>query len=281
MLSAPLLNTGKKPVPVPKAICTSLRRAALGLFAPILQERRCVACTRVFLPEGIQKYAEGSSRKGTDAAHSLFCPDCTCELTRRSAGFCPCCGELAAWPQLPVAPCMRCLQKPPLWRGFIFHGTHEGLLRHLLLRLKFGSQSILAHALGSLLAQHPALPGLPADMIIPVPLHPRRLAQRGYNQALELARPLARSLDVPLAAHLLRRSRATLPQTGKTRQARMANTQDAFSAGPEVRGKHILLVDDTVTTGATLTAATRSLLAAGAASASVAAISRTPVQRGR
>ena len=224
------------------------------------RERRCLACTLIFQDE---------------EANTLFCPDCVVAMPRKQRGFCPSCGEPAAWPELPLALCAYCLDEPPLWRDFIFHGPYEGLLRTLLITLKFRDRPFLGHALGTLLATHPGFTALTADTVIPVPLHPSRLARRGYNQAQEIARPLARYLQLPLEPDMLSRVLPTAPQTSGSRNERKRNIRDAFAAREAVRGMHVLLVDDTLTTGATIAAATRGLLANGAKSVSVAVVGRT------
>lgn len=119
-------------------------------------------------------------------------------------------------------------------------------------------------------------PATPAALncVVPVPLHPARLRQRGYNQALELARPLARTLGLPLRHQLLRRIRKTPPQTTLTRRARLRGIRGAFAADSDVSGLSILLVDDVITTGATVAEAGRTLLRAGAASVAVLAVAR-------
>jgi ComF family protein len=196
-------------------------------------------------------------------------------MPRKQRGFCPGCGEPAAWPELPLALCAHCLKEPPLWRDFIFHGPHEGLLRKLLITLKFHRHPFIGHALGTLLATHPEFAALTADAVIPVPLHPSRLTWRGYNQAQEIARPVARHLRLPLAPDLLLRILPTEPQTNFSRNERKKNIRNAFAAREAVRGMRVLLVDDTLTTGATLTAAAKALLTSGASSVSVAVVSRT------
>ena len=236
---------------------------AKNLWNHLVRERRCPACTAVFMP---------GNRDGESA---IFCRACALALKRREKGYCPNCGEPAAWPELPLAPCLRCLATPPLWDTFLFHGVHQGLLQKLLLKLKFHGQVVLAHPLGRLLAQHPDLVGLSADCVLPIPLHPSRLAQRGYNQALELARPLAEQLNLPCEPDLLERTRATLPQAGASLAVRQQNTWGAFSAPGGVRGAKLLLLDDIVTSGSTLTAATSALLEAGASSVIAVVASRT------
>jgi ComF family protein len=168
------------------------------------------------------------------------------------------------------------LREPPPWQRLIFYGAHEDLLRKLLLDLKFREQVHLAVSLGKLLAAHPGLSGVTADLVAPLPLHPRRLRQRGYNQALELARPLAAALNLPLLPDLLARGRETIPQTQLDRTVREKNLKGVFVCAEKVQGLHILLVDDTMTTGATMREAAQTLLCAGAASVSAALVSRTP-----
>ena len=247
--------------PLPIAPVCGLWSRVTSLWECFSRERRCPGCSAVYM--------------GRDRAEALFCPACASALHRREKGYCPGCGEPAAWPELPLLPCPRCLKTPPPWDSFIFHGLHHGLLQQLLLRLKFHGQVALAHPLGRLLARHPGLPGLAADCVVPVPLHTSRLARRGYNQALELARPLADRLRIACSPDLLVRVRATVPQTGASLAIREQNTWGAFSGSPSVKGKRILLLDDTVTTGSTLRAASAALLEAGAAGVSVAALSRT------
>lgn len=125
-----------------------------------------------------------------------------------------------------------------------------------------------------LLASVQARGGRLPDALLPVPIHPRRLRERGYNQALELARPVARTLGLPLLPHALRRLRATSPQMTLPEAARAANVRGAFAVhGP--LPAHVVLVDDVLTTGATTGELARTLKAAGCARVEVWCACRT------
>jgi len=108
-----------------------------------------------------------------------------------------------------------------------------------------------------------------------MPQHPVKLRRRGCNQCQEIARPLARGLELPLMPQYLRRTALTRPQTQLRRQARRADLSASFAADPAVSGKKILLLDDTMTTGTSLRYGTRCLLQAGAAAVCVAVVART------
>jgi ComF family protein len=115
------------------------------------------------------------------------------------------------------------------------------------------------------------------DLILPMPLHARRLGRRGFNQALELARPLARAWGLPIEVDALRRVRDTPAQSELDAEARRRNVRGAFQAREDaVSGRHVLLFDDVVTTGATVAEAGATLLDAGARAVRVLAVARVP-----
>lgn len=179
---------------------------------------------------------------------------------------------------LPVpAPCCRdCRQRPPP-----LHGAHAALryaapVDRLLPGFKFhrnlAAGRLLAEAMATRFA---ALPR--PEALLPVPLHHGRLRRRGYDQALELARPLAGALDLPLLPGALRRVRATRPQSELDGAARARNLRGAFvvdTAAPLPR--HVVLVDDVMTTGATLYAAARALRRTGVARVEAWVCARVP-----
>ena len=137
-------------------------------------------------------------------------------------------------------------------------------LDRLVPRLKFHADFAAGRALAQCMAEYLRHAPRP-DAVVTVPLHRSRLRRRGYDQALELARPLARALDLPLRTNLLQRRKPTVAQSRLDADARQRNLRDAFAAeqGAPLPA-HVALVDDVMTTGATLQAAARALRAAGA-----------------
>ncbi len=176
---------------------------------------------------------------------------------------------MTADPTAPCVPCGACLADDPPWTAFRLYGVFDDLLRDMLHRGKYGSDAACLDALGRLLAE--ACGDLPRpDAVVPMPLHPKRLRGRGYNQCREMARPLACALNAPVRDDLLIRRRPTRPQTELNRRDRLRNLDGAFLGLPAARGLHVLLVDDTATTGTSLRRAARALLDAGARRVDVA-----------
>ena len=239
----------------------ALRHLAACL-AP-LRESRCVSCATPV-----------PSQAPDNPFRAALCPACAAALTRRIAGYCTRCGNLFAQENAPPAPCADCLTTPRPWERFFFHGAYQGLLRDLILRFKSGRELALGNLLGRLLAAHPDIMH-PYDAVVPMPLHPRRLRERGFNQALEAALPLAAKCGAPVMPRLLTRTGYTRPQAGLSLKERKANVRGLFAAG-DVAGMRLLLADDVATTCASLESAADTLLRAGAASVDVAVIARTP-----
>ncbi|MCH5277810.1 MAG: ComF family protein [Desulfovibrionaceae bacterium] len=202
---------------------------------------------------------------------AMLCPDCGSRLPRRRAGYCPRCGEPAADPEAPCVPCGSCLTDDPPWTHFRLYGVFDGLLRDMLHRAKYASDEACLDALGAMLTDICADLQKP-DAVIPLPLHPKRLRQRGYNQCREMAKTLAPALGAPIRDDLLIRPAFAPPQTGLSRRERLVNLRQAFRGLPAVEGLHVLLVDDTATTGTSLRRASRALLDAGARRVDVAVV---------
>jgi len=164
--------------------------------------------------------------------------------------------------------CGLCRRSPPTLDGIRSVAHHEGVLRDIIHRFKYRNLRALAEPLGELLASYVLEHPLPADVLVPVPLHPARLADRGYNQSALLARELGRRLDLPVVENSLLRVRHTRQQVGLNAEERRRNVTGAFACCDDrLAGRRVLLIDDVYTTGATLNACGEALMAAGVASA--------------
>jgi ComF family protein len=201
---------------------------------------------------------------GCDApCPAAFCVTCAISVDRIGAA-CTRCG-------LPLpesqGPCLGCLQRPPPWATAHSVFLFGGALAEAIRRCKYADRPELARPLGRLLGPAVQL----VDVVAPVPLHPRRLRARGFNQAALLALAAGGPVDV----RALVRVRDTSPQAGLTAAERRRNLAGAFEARAErVRDRRVLVIDDVLTTGATLEAVTRALTDAGAAEVHVLTLAR-------
>lgn len=148
-------------------------------------------------------------------------------------------------------------------------------LDRLVQRFKFAGDLALGRMLGARLAMRASHAGRPRCLVAP-PLSPRRMRQRGFNQALELAKVVGRVLGVPCERRAIVRVRETEPQHELDRRQRLANLRGAFACARRFDGEHVAIVDDVVTTGATAETLAHALKQAGAARVSVWAVARTP-----
>ena len=157
---------------------------------------------------------------------------------------------------------------------------YQGTLRDLLLRVKYHGDRGLARGMGVLLAGRIRSAGGPLpEAVVPMPLHPGRLRQRGFNQCYEIARPMADTLGIPVRPFWAWRTRAVQPQTGLSRKERLCNLDAVFAASPEVCGKRVLILDDTMTTGTSLRRLTECLLEEGAGAVQAAAVAAVATGR--
>lgn len=147
-------------------------------------------------------------------------------------------------------------------------------LSQVIHRFKYEGYFALAEPLAEFLIAGWPVWDQPPDLVVPIPLHPRRRRQRGYNQSELLARPLSRALAIDCDPAVLSRTRYTAPQVGLGPEARHDNVRGAFSARPVVDGCRVLLIDDVLTTGATMKSAAEALLTAGAAAVSAYCLAR-------
>ncbi|MDJ0807585.1 MAG: ComF family protein [Gammaproteobacteria bacterium] len=231
-------------------------------FIPdILYPRRCLLCG-----------APGSQGRE-------LCTGCAKDLPLNHH---PC--AICALPLPANAPlgtiCGGCSRQKPVFERCYAALLYDDTTGMLISRLKFNRRlnhaGLLAGLLGEYLEQHQA--PLP-ELILPVPLHSRRLRERGYNQALEIGRHLGRHFGLPLSSDRCSRIKSTPAQTGLERKQRQKNLRQAFRLNDSVRGTHIALLDDVVTTGSTVTELAKLLKRSGASRVDVWAVARTPEDR--
>jgi ComF family protein len=214
-----------------------------------------------------------------------FCAACAPLVEELPAWRCPRCADplppppstraaMPGQPQLAPPPrCPACVRAPAPFSHVLVAWAHGGAVATAVHRLKYQGRREVAGALGGLIAARFAGELAAADLVAPVPLHPDRRRERGFDQALLLARGVARGAGVKLEPTLLSRTRRTRQQVGLPRAERRANVFGAFVARP-CEGRRVVLVDDVLTTGATAASAAQAVLDAGAAGVRVLVVAR-------
>ncbi|WP_409027233.1 ComF family protein [Janthinobacterium sp. SUN098] len=215
----------------------------------------------------------------------VLCPPCRAQYLGQGRGQlrqrCRQCANPLADSEVAQL-CGRCLRQRPAYDATVTAFDYAAPVDRLLLQLKFGARLALAPLFAELL--HVAIQQQQEwqapHLLCPVPLGPARLAERGFNQALEIARPLARLLDVPLQPRLALRVRETRAQSGVAPQERQANLAHAFTIAPDhaalLPGCHVGIVDDVMSSGHTVNALAAACKRAGAARVSILVVARTP-----
>jgi ComF family protein len=240
-----------------------------GGLINIIYPPRCPVC-------GLFLWKDRGRAGGTDL---LFCRTCLADFRNITSPFCTICGTPFSSIDGNDHRCEDCLRKRPLFQSIQVPFLYDGPLLTAIHQFKYGSKSFLAGSLGPLLARFAATRVEPSDdlVTIPVPLHPKRLRERGFNQSLLLARHVAQGLRTELDFLALRRVRYTTPQTGLGKEARRRNVSKAFEVRDPgaVKGKRVLLVDDVATTGSTLNECARVLRKAGCKEVSCLVLART------
>jgi len=218
---------------------TKLKRIALDLLFP----QWCVGCGR-----------EGE----------YICQQCRESLSFISPPVCPKCGK----PQSEARLCSACVNWDSAINSIRSPFIFDGVIRQAIHELKYRNLRALAPLMAQLLYEYFRTNSLPGDVILPVPLHKKRLRERGYNQSLLIARELGKLTGIPVDVHSLVKNSHTTPQARTASvEERRENVAGAFSCtGDNLKGKSIILIDDVTTSGATLDACAASLKAAGAAS---------------
>jgi ComF family protein len=208
---------------------------------------------------------------GCGSIGSRFCNHCLQETQIIQPTVCVICGRGLENP----GTCQKCQINPPGYSGMRSWALFSGPLRNAMHRLKYKRDVALGDTLAQPLIRLLALTGWTIDFVTAVPAGVTRRVERGYNQAALLARPIALSQGMPLSLEVLRKSRETRSQVGLNAMERMRNVENAFQADSgNVRGKRILLIDDIVTSGATVTACTQALTQAGAQQVFVLTLAR-------
>lgn len=212
------------------------------ILVDLLFPRRCIGCGR-----------EGD----------FLCLECAATLPKLPPPLCPRC----SFPLGSRLSCPDCSHLPLALEGIRALYLHEGLARDLVHALKYDNFKALAGPAARLMAQYLEAHPLPADLLVPVPIHSKRWRRRGYNQSELMTKKLALFTGLPMASGIIARIRDTGSQVKLGARARRENVAGAFACRPGVlAGRRILLIDDVCTTGATLNACAVALRAAGAVS---------------
>lgn len=234
-----------------RALARKLGHTALDLLFPPV----CVGCGR---------------------AGEIWCRTCQGAARRLPGPRCPTCGGRTRGHGVPCRWCesrSTVLQVRSCWR-------YEPPISRALLHLKYRPDRRVARILGGQLAHTARLAGWSPSLIVPVPLGPARLRERGFNQAALLAEACSNALGVPWSQHVLVRHRETRSQVGLDPVARRENVKGAFRVVGEIQGEWVVVVDDLLTTGATLRSCGRALLEAGAGAICGLTVARAVAGRG-
>jgi ComF family protein len=242
-----------------------LARAAAGLRAAfrhsldVALPRLCPACRDLVTDNGL-------------------CPNCWSKLAFISAPYCPRLGIPFAYDPGPGILSMQAITNPPAYTRARAAVRYDDVARALVHAYKYGDRLDLGPMIGRWMARAGKELTAEADALVPVPLHWRRLWTRRFNQSAALAEAIARESGIAVAHATLRRVKATAQQVGLSRNDRATNVQGAFRVAPgakaEVAGRRLILVDDVLTSGATVDACARALLRAGAAQVDVLVFAR-------
>lgn len=205
------------------------------------------------------------------------CPDCYRALPHNER----CCLRCA----LPLAEgvnngvlCGRCIQKLPAFDYAHSLFRYEDEVIALVHRLKFGEKINYARSIGELLLRRLLETGELPDCLLPVSLHKSRLRQRGFNQSIEISREIAKKLSIPIEHTAVIRQRSTVAQTGLNAKQRQKNIRGAFTVVRQLHYKHVLIIDDVMTTGATVNELAKVLKKSGVERVGVLSIARAPVK---
>ncbi len=203
----------------------------------------------------------------------VWCAACDQALPYFDQPHCPLCALPAPQGQI----CGQCLAHPPLFDQTTAVFSYRFPIDKLIQAMKYGEQFALADSFAAKLSHRVNLANRP-DYLIAMPLHPAKLRERGFNQSLLLAKKISRKLKLKLLPDVCQRLRDTPPQSGLPWKERAANVRNAFSCDMDLTGKHVALVDDVLTTGASLNALAAAIKKQGAEKISAWVVARTLLQ---
>ena len=207
---------------------------------------------------------------GNMSSNGLWCEPCDAAMPYLDMPLCPVC----ALPTPCGEVCGHCLQTQPAYRHTQASFGYQFPVDRLIQAMKYQEQLALPGIFAEKLLARIEKTHLP-DYLIPMPLHPAKLKRRGFNQALLIAKPLAKALNIPLLSNACHRLRDTPSQTDLPWSERSKNVKDAFSCEMDLTGKHIALIDDVITTGASLNELARAVQNCGAADIRAWVVART------
>lgn len=199
-----------------------------------------------------------------------ICSDCHEDLPWHTEDQCPQCGLLA----LNNERCGQCIGMPPDFDAMHAVFRYELPIDSMLQRYKYSEMLSMADTFAALMISA-FRPNDPIDLLIPMPLHPQRLKERGFNQSLEIARILSRELSIPLNIEACQRIKLSPPQASLPYKERIKNMKGAFQCDANLSGKTVVLLDDVITTGASLHALAKAVKSAGATHVECWTIART------
>ena len=242
----------------------------IGRLINIIYPPRCPVCMEFLL---------NGDRWNNDSPKSI-CAECRAGFQKISSPLCPICGIPFTSGEKDNHLCEDCLRKRPFYDRIAAPYLYKGTIVTAIHKFKYGQKRVLADYLGPLLAGFAVCLFTELDnaITIPVPLHPKRLRERGFNQSLLIARYVANELKTGIDFLSLIRVRYTSPQTGLIKNERKKNVRGAFKViNPNaVKGKMIFMIDDVATTGNTLNECARTLKMAGCREVFCLVIARTP-----
>jgi ComF family protein len=234
-------------------------RAAAGRTLNVALPPLCPACRQLVRERGL-------------------CAACWGKLSFIAPPYCERLGIPFAYDPGPGILSMQAISDPPAYQRARAAVRYDEIARTLVHALKYGDRLELAPLMGGWMARAGHQPVAPADALVPVPLHWRRLWMRRFNQSALLAKAISRASGVPIAESTLKRVKATVQQVGLSKTERAQNVQGAFRVLPQgkaaISGQRLILIDDVLTSGATAEACTKALLRAGAASVDVLVFAR-------